>query len=78
MTTNADRGIGHEMIDHIFSYHQPKDEAQTELLEKVREAVRLCAHEVKDLTPVCPEQTVAIRKLQEAMMLATASIVLHG
>lgn len=71
-------GLDHDQIDGIFSFHPPKDEATGELHDKVRECIRLAAHEIKDLTPDSAEQTTAIRKLQEAMMHANAAIAIHS
>jgi len=36
------------------------------------------AHVIMEHTPVCADQTAAIRKIREAVMTANAAIALHG
>ena len=71
-------GLSHEQVDDIFTFHPPASEAVASAHDNVRLTIRNAAHEILNLTPVCPEQTTAIRKLQEAMMHANAAIAING
>lgn len=71
-------GLSEEDIDNIFSFHPPKNEDVAAAHEQVREGCRELAQDLKALCPDSPEQTTAIRKLQEAMMYANAAIALHS
>ena len=64
-------------IQELFTYHPPSSEAQIDTYEKLRNAVRSLAYLVHELTPGCPEQTIAIRKLHEASMAANSAVALH-
>ena len=64
-------------LDDIFQYHPP-DEDQILRLATVRAAAREFAWAILQQTPVCPDQTVAIRKVREAVMTANAAIALRG
>lgn len=70
-------GLNKEDVDAIFTFHPPKNEGEQRQHESVREACREAAIRILYHTPVCPEQTTAIRKLQEAMMHANAAIAIH-
>lgn len=71
-------GLDHNQIDEIFSFHPPRpDTDDADRHDKVRLVCRNAAHAIKDLTPDSPEQTTALRKLQEAMMHANAAIAVH-
>lgn len=60
-------------LERRFNYHAPKDDQQ-ERYEQIRAAARAFAYLIVDLTPFCPEQTRAIDKLDEVVMLANAAI----
>ncbi len=62
-----------EQLDHRYTYHAPKGD-QVERYAAIRGAVRECAGVIVDLTPCSPEQARALNALDEAMMLANASI----
>lgn len=66
-----------EKIDHVFKYHQPK-EGQPAKYEAIREAAKQFALVVARNTPRCPDQTVSIRKIREAVMTANAAIACEG
>ena len=68
--TNAD-------LDEIFSYHKA-EQSQLEHFEGVRLAAREFAEQILLHTPPSPDQTVAIRKIREAVMTANAAIALKG
>lgn len=63
-------------VDHIFTYHPPTGN-QPDRYNSVREGARIFAHIILANTKPSPEQTLAIRKLQEATMFANASIALE-
>ncbi len=66
------------MIDlaREFSYHPPK-EGQPERYEEIRAAGRDFAEIVTGECPTSAERTTAIRKIQEAVMWANASIAVN-
>lgn len=61
-------------IINSFRYHQPSPE-QIERIAEVRRACITCAMQIMRSTARCGDQTVALRKLHEAMMTANKSIV---
>lgn len=65
-----------ERVDEIFTYHPPKSD-QIPRYEDIRNAARKLAHFILENTPASPEQTTAIRKLQEAVMWANNSIAVN-
>lgn len=64
-------------IEQIFSYHAP-DSSKARLHNAVRAEVKMTAHMFSAELPDSPEKTLAIRKLQEAMMYANAAIAIHS
>lgn len=71
-------GLSPDQVDDIFTFHPPTNDAEVSAHENVRLIMRNAAHEILSITPVCPEQTTAIRKLQEAMMFSNAAIAING
>jgi len=65
-----------EDVDHMFKYHAPKPD-QVAKYEELREEACKFAQTILRLTPGCPDQTVAIRKVREAVMTANAAIALE-
>lgn len=63
----------YEKLQNIFGYHKPKND-QAKRYEAIRAACLSCAALCVDITPVTPEQTLALGKLREAMFLFNASI----
>lgn len=61
-------------IIESFRYHQP-NEGQIDRIAQVRQACIACAKTILQCTPSSADQTVALRKLHEAMMTANKSIV---
>lgn len=57
-----------------FTYHPPTDEAQVELYNRIRMEAKHLAGFIVAHTPSSREQSVAITKLEEAVMWANASI----
>ena len=66
-------GTTREDIENWFTYHPPKGD-QIDRYQVIREEFKALAHTVADLTPVSPDQTVALRKLREACMAANQAI----
>lgn len=73
----AGAGMFHDDVERIFTYHAP-DAGKVVAHEAVRDACRFAAHELVQIMVESPEATLAIRKLQEAMMYANAAIAIHG
>ncbi len=64
-------------IAHLFTYHAPTPE-QVEHYEALRDAAKTFALIIAEHTPPGPDQTVAIRKVREAVMTANAAIACGG
>jgi hypothetical protein len=60
-------------LDNLFSYHPPQGD-QVARYNLLREAGKSLALIILELTPSCPDQTAAIRKVREAIMTANAAI----
>lgn len=65
-------------IESIFSHHPPKNDKVAALHDSVRREVKLTATMFKAELPDSPEKTLAIRKLQEAMMYANSAIAQYS
>ncbi len=63
-------------LANIFTYHAPVGD-QLARYARLREAALRFAGTVADLTPESAEQTLAIRKVQEAVMFANAAIAIN-
>lgn len=63
-----------EDIRNRFEYHPPKDEQTKAAHERIRELCMITALEINVLTPEGREKSLAITKLEEAMMWANAAI----
>lgn len=63
-------------LDNIFSYHKPFG-TQSDRYERLRAKAKEYAQLIQELTPESAEQTLAIRKIQEASMLANAAIAIN-
>lgn len=62
------------MIARNFTHHVPKDETVCRRHEAVREACKRAATELYSVAPDCRERSLAMTKLEEAMMWANAAI----
>lgn len=60
-------------LDSIFTYHAPFGD-QVERYNKIREGAKAFAQIIVDNSPKTAEQTLAIRNVQLAMMMANAGI----
>lgn len=63
----------HDMIENNFTYHAPKD-GQKERYEKIRYDAKNLALLICEKTPAGREQSIAIRKIEEAVFWANAAI----
>lgn len=68
--------ITKDTILETFMYHPPT-EAQKEQYLKIRTWARFFAEAVLDCSPPSAERTLALRKVQEAVMWANAAIALN-
>jgi len=64
-------------LNQMFTYHPPTEEQKGQY-QAIRAAGREMAAVIMQNTPACPDQTVAIRKLREAVMTANAAIAIEG
>lgn len=64
-------------LDHIFKYHAPSP-GQLEAYNDLRNAAKIFAHIIVELTPAGADQSAALRHIREAVMTANASIALGG
>ena len=62
-----------DRIENDFSFH-PADEPTGESHQEVRDVLKAAAYRLVDLVPAGREQSLAITKLEEAMMWANAGI----
>lgn len=69
-------GLSEQQIDHFFKYHAPHGN-QVARYAALRQAAKMFALKIKNLTPDSAEQTMAIRKVQEAVMWANASLAVN-
>ncbi len=60
-------------LDNLFKYHAPKPD-QVKRYAEIRDAALVFAEAIVALTPESPEQTLAIRKVHDAMMQANSAI----
>ena len=63
-------------INRLFSYHPPKGD-QAERYGRLRDGAKAYAELIVSLTPESSEQTLAIRAVHEASMLANAAIAVN-
>ena len=68
-------GLTEQDLNNIFTYHPPEGD-QTARYEQIRGAALTFAKEILVNTPACADQTVAIRKVREAVMIANAAIAI--
>lgn len=63
-------------LDNLFKYHAPKSD-QVERYAVIREAAQSFAEVIQMTTSESAEQTLAIRKVHDAMMQANAAIAIN-
>jgi len=62
-----------EQLENLFTYHAPKED-QAERYQDIRDTGRFLAETIQKHAPDSAEKTLAIRKVQEAVMWANAAI----
>ena len=62
-------------LQDMFTYHPPMGD-QAERYERINDAARAFAVAVQQNTKECAEQTLAIRDIQRARMMANAAVAL--
>lgn len=62
---------------HVFKHHPPQPD-QLPKYAALRAAAKAFADAIIELTPVCADQSAALRHVREAVMTANAAIALGG
>lgn len=75
--THAASSVELAQIDNWFTHHPPTT-AQVEQYQRIRDEGHRFAAILTALIPPCPDRTVAIRKVREAVMTANAAIACGG
>ena len=65
-----------DQIRETFRYHPPTP-ANVQRYERIRAIIKEAALEIGELTPPSRERSLCLTRLQEAMMMANASIAIH-
>ncbi len=65
-------------LNNWFTHHAPGNDMEIERYKRVREAGRTFAKVILAETPGCADQTVAIRRVREAVMIANSAIACYG
>jgi hypothetical protein len=66
--------MDHDELNNRFKYHPPRDVATANAHEYVRASAYGLAMDINDLVPDGREKSLAITKLEEALMWANAAI----
>lgn len=74
--TQAEPRYRDDLLEQIFTFQN--DPAKIPHYLAIRSAALEFAKVVRDHTPECPDQTVAIRKIRECVMTANAAVALDG
>ena len=69
--------IDQAKLDIWFQYHRVKAE-QRASFQEIRNAAKHFAQVVLEQTPQCADQSDAVRKIREAMLIAHSSISCSG
>lgn len=69
-------GIELQELDNVFTYHAPHGD-QVERYAKLRIAAKFLAQQFLEQCPPSRERSLAITKIQEAVMMGNASIAIH-
>lgn len=67
------RNPGSIDLENVFTYHPPTGD-QVETYQAIREGGKALAQLIDESAPNGPEKTLAIRKVQEAVMWTNAAI----
>ncbi|HTF08186.1 MAG TPA: hypothetical protein VK659_08445 [Asanoa sp.] len=72
-----DKFVSDDALARWFAYHAPPTAYVSDTHQVVREACHQAAYVLNRTVPECPEKTVALRKLREAMFYANAAVACH-
>lgn len=64
-------------LDHIFAFH-PQREGDPAKYKAIRSAAKAFAKAIIENTPPSADQSDALRKVREAVMVANAAVALDG
>jgi hypothetical protein len=67
-----------DAIETNFTYHAPRNEGEKAFYEMYREQAKELAMFLNRTARFRPETTLALRKLEEAVMWGNASVARHG
>lgn len=65
-------------LDNFFMHHPPHNEMEIERYQRIRAAGKAFAEVILAETPGCADQTVAVRRVREAVMVANSAIACYG
>jgi len=71
-------GLPQAALDKWFAHHPPANEMEIERYQRIRAAGKAFAEVILAETPGCADQTAAIRKVREAVMVANSAIACYG
>lgn len=71
-------GLPQAALDKWFTHHPPRNAMEIERYERIRAAGKAFAEVIVAETPSCPDQTVAVRRVREAVMNANSAIACYG
>lgn len=69
--------LSNEDINNRFTYH-PLKPGQPDIYQDLRDEAKKLAYQINDKCPESREKSLAVTKLEEAIMWANASIARHG
>lgn len=61
-------------LNHRFTHHPPRDDAQIEIYRQVRSAGLTLARAIARAAPQCEERKIALNQVDAAVMWANAAI----
>jgi len=67
-----------EEVQQAFTYHQPRSQDERDFYEVFRDDIGASALFIFNTLKECPERTLAIRMLEQAVMYANAGVARHG
>lgn len=68
------RFVTDDQLDNWAAHHPPSSPAIIDGHERIRGAAREFMALVQDVVPECPDKTVALRAIRDAMMQANAAL----
>ena len=66
-----------DSLDRVFDYHAP-DAQDVQRHQKLRDGAKAFARIILENTPVCADQSSAIRDVRNALMTANAAVATDG